>query len=206
MLLELMDYSPKSLKRKSMDKDIKQLKILCTGNPNKKGIAKSISDRYENSDFIYLSNGYDLTNNEGQDKFRLIIKNYDVFINVSQLSDNSQEKLLKIAYEEGMKGHVFNIGSIAEYKKWEWYDIDYANEKRSLRETSLELCSEFFKTTHIIVCGFQDSSNDHPERMDAIEIVKVIEYILNSKVNIPLIGIEKINDEESQKLLLGNKK
>ena len=173
-----------------------ELKILCTGNPNKIGIASAIADRFPNADFIYLSNGYDLTIDDGQYKFRSIIKNYNVFINVSQLSTGSQEKLLKIAHEEGLKGHVFNIGSIAEYKRWDWYDINYTNEKRNLRETSLDLCSEFFKTTHIIVGGFQDSSNNHPDRMNPTEVVKAIEYVLNSIVNIPIIGIEKIVDNE----------
>lgn len=178
-----------------------KFRILCTGNPNKKGIANAVATRFPNSDFIYLSNGYDLTVNTGQEKFRSIIKNYNVFINISQLSNKSQEKLLKIAYDEGMKGHIFNIGSIAEYKRWEWYNSNYTEEKRSLREASLDLCSEFFRTTHIIVGGFQDSSNSHPDRMDPIEIVKVIEYILNSNVNIPIVGIEKIVDKEMSEQL-----
>jgi hypothetical protein len=100
-----------------------------------------------------------------------------------------------------MQGHVFNIGSIAEYKRWEWYDADYTAEKRSLRETSLELCTEFFKTTHIVTGGFQDATSDHPDRMDPVEIVNAVKYVLSSKVNIPIIGIEKINDIEMQKQL-----
>jgi hypothetical protein len=182
-----------------------RFKILCTGNPNKQGIANAVANRFPDSDFIYLSNGYDLTVSTGQEKFKSIIKNYNVFINISQLSNNSQEKLLKIAHEEGMKGHVFNIGSIAEYKRWEWYDSNYTDEKRNLRETSLDLCSEFFKTTHIIVGGFQDSSNNHPDRMDPMEIVRTINFVLESNVNIPIIGVEKINDTEMKKQLQGKK-
>ena len=72
-------------------------KILCTGNPNKPGIAKSVFERFPDTTFLHLSNGYDLTSLDGQDKFKSIIKNYNVFINVSQLKDNSQEKLLKIS-------------------------------------------------------------------------------------------------------------
>ena len=178
-----------------------RFKILCTGNPNKQGIANAVAHRFPDSNFIYLSNGYDLTVSTGQEKFRSVIKNYNVFINISQLSNNSQEKLLKIAHEEGMKGYVFNIGSIAEYKRWEWYDGKYTEEKRNLREASLELCTEFFKTTHIVVGGFQDATSDHPDRMDPKEIVNAIQYILNSTVNIPIIGVEKINDIEMQKQL-----
>ena len=176
-------------------------RILCTGNPNKIGIAKAVSEVFSNVDYISLSTNYDLTSNAGQEKFRSIIKNYNLFINISQLSNNSQEKLLKIAHEEGFKGHVFNIGSIAEYNRWEWYNSEYTAEKRQLRETSLDLCSEFFTTTHIIVGGFRDSSNADPGRMDPAEIVKIIQYVLQSPVNIPIVGIEKLIDTITEEQL-----
>ena len=175
--------------------------ILCTGNPNKQGIPKAIANAFLNVDFISLSSGQDLNSTDGQKYFKSIIKNYNVFINVSQLLDGSQEKLLRIAYEAGMQGHVFNIGSIAEYKRWEWYDTNYTAEKRSLREASLDLCSELFKTTHIIVGGFQDASNSNMDRMDPIEIVRAIEYILHSPINIPIIGVEQIKDAEMKEQL-----
>jgi hypothetical protein len=54
------------------------------------------------------------------------------------------------------------------------------------------------------VGGFKDASNNHPDRMDPMEIVKSIAYILDSNVNIPIIGIEKIIDSEMQTQL--NKK
>jgi hypothetical protein len=138
--------------------------------------------------------GCDLTLTTGQDHFKQLIKDCNVFINVSQLKDGCQEKLLRIAKESGMQGHVFNIGSIAEYTKWESFDPEYTKEKRQLREASLELCSENFKTTHVVVGGFQDSSNESPDRMDPEEIVKVIKFILSSSVNIPLVGVEKIKN------------
>lgn len=178
-------------------------KVICTGNPNKLGIANAVSKAFPNVDFISLSTGYDLLTDEGLNQFRKIIKNYNVFINVSQLANGAQEKLLKIAHSEGMKGNIFNIGSIAEYKRWEWYNSAYTAEKRQLKETSLDLCSEFFKTTHITVGGFQDSSNSHSNRMDPEEIIKAVVYVLNSKVNIPVIGIEKIDDKEMEANLKG---
>jgi|TARA_B110000908_G_C10017604_1_gene341473 hypothetical protein len=176
-------------------------KIICTGNPVKPGIPNAVNTHFSNVKFISLSNGYDLNTEEGRQKFKSIIKDYNVFVNVAQLTNGSQEKLLKIAYETGMKGHVFNIGSIAEYKRWEWYDTNYTVEKRSLREASLELCSEFFKTTHIIVGGFQDSTSADSSRMDPSEIVNIIKYILESSINIPIVGIEKIVDAEMKEIL-----
>jgi hypothetical protein len=182
-----------------------KLKIICTGNPGKPGIANAVSIYFPDTTFIHLSNGYDLTSINGREKFKSLIADFNVFINVSQLSGDSQEVLLQIAHSAGMKGHVFNIGSIAEYQRWEWYDAEYTKYKRSLRETSLDLCSEFFKTTHVIVGGFQDSSNCHPDRMDPMEIVRTINFVLESNVNIPIIGVEKINDTEMKKQLQGKK-
>ena len=178
-------------------------KIICTGNPHKPGIAKSVFERFPNTTFLHLSNGYDLLSLDGQNKFKSIIKNYNVFINVSQLKDNFQEQLLKIAHKESMTGHVFNIGSIAEYKRWEWYNSAYTEEKRSLRETSLDLCTQYFKTTHIVAGGFQDSTSTDSSRMDPIKIVQIIEFILNLDINIPIIGIEKIIDKELAEQLKG---
>jgi hypothetical protein len=178
-----------------------EYRILCTGNPNYPGIPRAIRTHFPNTTFISKSTGYDLITVDGQAKFKSIIKNYNVFVNVAQLSNGSQESLLKIAHAAGMQGHVFNIGSIAEYNRWKWYDANYTAEKRSLREASLDLCTEFFKTTHIIVGGFQDATSDNPKRMDPIEIVNAMQYILNSTINIPIIGIEKINDIEMQEQL-----
>ena len=147
--------------------------------------------------------GVDLLTQEGLDHFKSIISNYNVFINVSRIENRTQEKLLRIAHNEGMKGHVFNIGSTAEYKRWEWYDTDYTDEKRQLRETSLNLCTEFFKTTHIVVGGFRDYENNSNDQMDPAEIVKMIHYVIRSPINIPIVGIEKIIDKEMRENLNG---
>ncbi len=179
------------------------IKILSTGNPNKDGLAKQLSLEFPQSYFLHQSMGVDLTTDQGQDYFRSIVNDYDVFVNLSNIKNNIQEKLLRIAHEAGMKGHVFNIGSIAEYRRWEWYDQNYTDEKRKLRELSLELCSESFKTTHIIVGGFQDAQDNSPSRMDPIEIVKMIKYILESPISIPIVGIEKIIDKEMKEILNG---
>ncbi len=175
---------------------LSNLRVLCTGNPNNQGIAKQICLAFPNTDCLHLSMGIDLLSQEGLDYFRSVISKYDVFINGSNLKNRTQEKLLRIAHEENMKGHVFNIGSIAEYKKWENYDPSYTAEKRQLKETSLELCSDNFKTTHMTVGGFQDYENSDSSRMDPVEIVNMIKYIIASPINIPVVGIEKIDSKD----------
>lgn len=182
---------------------MKERKILCTGNPSKPGISRAVFNRFPTTNFLHLSNGHDLISVEGQEYFKSIIKDYDVFINVSQLTNGAQEQLLKIAHQSGMQGHIFNIGSVAEYKRWQWYNSEYSKEKLSLRETSLDLCTEFFKTTHIIVGGFQDSTSQDHTRMNPDVVVQMIDQILSLNVNIPIIGIEKIIDEELTEQLKG---
>lgn len=172
---------------------LSDLKIISTGNPNYPGIAKAIKENFDNTMFISRSSGFDLTTNEGLAKFKEEIKSYNVFVNLSHIPNRTQEKLLKIVRDEWESGHVFNIGSIAEYTCWEHYDPAYTKEKRLLRELSLELCSKNFKTTHITVGGFQDYEDSSTSRLDPIEVVKVIKYILESPINIPIIGIEKKN-------------
>lgn len=186
-----------------MQISLNSLRVLCTGNPSRHGLANQIVTEFPNTHCISLSAGVDLLTKEGLDYFRSIITNYDIFVNISRIENRTQETLLRIAHEAGMQGHVFNIGSIAEHKRWEWYDTNYTEEKRSLREASLELCSERFKTTHIVVGGFQDYQDDNINRMDPREIVTMMKYIIQSSVNIPIIGIEKINDKELEENLNG---
>lgn len=181
---------------------LSNLRVLCTGNPNNTGLAKEVLLAFPNAVCLHRSMGVDLRTQEGIDYFTSAVKNCDVFVNISRIEYGIQERLLRIAHEE-MKGHVFNIGSIAEYERWEWYDPSYTNEKRQLRETSLALCTEQFKTTHIVVGGFQDYADNSPHRMDPKEIVNVIKFVLESPVNIPIIGIEKIIDKEMEEHLNG---
>lgn len=167
------------------------LQVLCTGNPNNPGLPAEIVAAFPNTICLHKSAGVDLLTEEGLDYFRQLVRKCNVFVNVSNIPNRTQEKLLRIASEE-MTGHVFNIGSIAEHSKWESYDPVYTFEKRQLREASLSLCRQQFKTTHMIVGGFQDYDDASPDRMDPAEIVKLIKYILQSPVNIPIVGIEKI--------------
>ena len=172
------------------------MNVICTGNPNIIGIAKATKQIFPNATFVSRATGYDLSTSEGIEKFKAIISDFDVFINSSQVAPGTQEKLLKITHECCTTGHVFNIGSIAEYKRWEWFDPPYTEEKRKLRETSLELCNQHFKTTHIVLGGFQDNSPNTQFKMDAIEIVNTIKWILECNFDVTIIGIERLADHK----------
>lgn len=172
-------------------------RILCTGNPNDRGIAQALKSVFPDTEFVSRSTGFDLSTNEGLSKFEDKIKSFNVFVNVSQVVPGTQEKLLRLTHKHWTTGHVFNIGSVAEYSRWADFDPPYSAEKLSLREAGLELSSELFKTTHMIVGGFQDSSDDSDRKMDPIHIVNAIKWVLESEIDIPIIGLERLSDHKN---------
>lgn len=169
-------------------------KILCTGNPHVPGIAKHIKEFFPETSFISRSNGYDLISSEGRLKFKNIIKNYNVFINHSQLIPNGQVELLKIVHSSWNAGHVINIGSIVEFDKWSWIDEESATEKCRLKELSLNLNTENFKTSYIIVGGLKSTDGDNM-RLDPQDVAKSIKWILENPICIPLMYVDNISDQ-----------
>ena len=169
------------------------MKILCTGNP-KDGIACSLKELYPDTMFISRSNGYDLTTDNGKDKFKNLLADYNVFINHSQLDGDLQRQLLTVVSQAWTHGHVVNIGSVLEFKKWEFIEPAAAEEKRKLRDLSLELSSEHFKTTHLIVGGLQ-SCNDDPLRIHTDRVAETIKWILENENHIPLLYVDHVSDE-----------
>lgn len=169
------------------------MKILCTGNPSF-GIAQSLQNIYPDITFISRSNGYDLTTDEGIEKFRNLLPEFDVFINHAQLVGDIQRQLLTYSKELWTSGHVINIGSVMEFPKWEWIEPATAEEKRKLRDLSLELSSEHFKTTHLIVGGLQSCNND-PLRIHTDRIAETIKWVLENENHIPLLYVDHVSDE-----------
>ena len=168
--------------------------ILCTGNPAHRGIAQAVSRLFPTAKFISRSNGYDLSTETGLDKLKIIIKDYNVLINNAYVDSGVQETILKLAHESWKTGHVFNIGSISEHSKYSWADPEYAIEKQKLRELSLELGDEKFKTTHMVVGGFQAASTGSDNTMDPLHIAKTIQWVLNAEFQVPVIGVEQMTD------------
>ena len=166
-------------------------KILCTGNPNDSTLAKGIKEVFPDADFIHLSVGYDLTTEQGLEKFKNKIRDYNVFINSSRIADGVQCSLLTIARQEWSEGHVFNIGSILENDFFEWFSPDDAKDKKKLRQLSLDLSSDKFKTTHIVTGGFVDRSPHAHLKMNPSNIANAIKWILEAKdFYVPIIGVE----------------
>lgn len=173
------------------------MKILCTGNPTL-GICKHLQELYPDATFISRTSGYDLDSEQGQAKFKDIIADYDVFINHSQLGRGTQAKLLSITRQVWDKGQVINIGSVIELPKWQWIEPDAAADKIALRDLSLDLLTEDFRTTHMMVGGLSSCDND-PMRLDPLPVAVGIKWVLENDTDIPLIYLDKISNELTKK-------
>lgn len=179
------------------------IKILCTGRPEYGGIAASLKKFYPRTCFVSKSNGYDLTLEKPYNNFKEIIKDYNVFINHSQIELGMQEKLLKEVFDiwskNNVQGHIINIGSIVELDEWCWLDPITSKEKLSIRNTSLQLNSENIKTTHLITSGFNRYDLEEDVKINPDKIINVIKFILGADIDVPLIYIEKTNDARLKK-------
>ena len=172
-------------------------KILCTGNPNDTGIAQCIRTVYPDAVFISRTNGYDFLefSAETEHKVRELIKDHNVFINYSWVGYGVQEKLLRIAAEEWTTGHVINIGSTNEDNKiLTKVEPKYTKDKLALRQASLSLNNEHFKTTHVVVGGFQATSANSKLTMDPINIANTIKWVLEQDFEVPIIGVQQSSD------------
>jgi uncharacterized protein (DUF1697 family) len=171
-------------------------KLLCTGNPEHIGIAMEIKKLFPNSAFVSRTNGYDLSTSVGIDKLKSIIKDYNVIINNAYVSAGVQEQILRLAREEWQSGHVFNIGSIDEYTKWLPANPRKYKESNNLKELGLGFTDENFKVTHITAGGFKSSAKPLGLKttMDPVHIATTIKWIMEAPFQVPVIGIEQMND------------
>ena len=170
-----------------------EYKILCTGNPNDFTLARNVKQIFPSADFACRSTGYDLRMWDPADEeyFKKNIINYNVLINSSFISNGAQQKILEITHDLWETGHVFNIGSTAEYEGRNSFLPHYSVQKRALRDMSLSMCSAKFKTTHMTVGGLNDMKPGNENQMDPIHIATAIKWILDNQIQIPIIGIEQ---------------
>jgi len=168
------------------------MKILCTGNPDKNTIAKCIRDLYPETEFVYLSNGYNFLTTDGLDKFRQKVKDFDVFINASRIDIGVQIELLKIVRSEWETGSVINIGTTMEFHYFHHLDKECAIDKLRLRDLGLDMSTEYFRVTHLIVGGFTDETPQANSKMDKKHIGNTVKYVLDNRDNfhVPIISLE----------------
>jgi hypothetical protein len=172
-------------------------KILCTGNPNDYTIARAVKQVFPDADFASRATGYDLRmwEHSTEDFFKENIVKYNVLINSAFISGGAQQKILEITSSLWTTGHIFNIGSSAEYEgqRNSFFPL-YSVQKRALRDISLALCTPTLRTTHMTVGGLNDMKPGHEHGMDPIHVANTIKWILNNQAQFPIIGIEHFNN------------
>lgn len=160
-------------------------KIVCTGNPNKSTIAKAVRAKWPSSDFLHLSNGYDLRlwDDKRKQIFTNKIKDYNIFINASYISHMAQYDLLNVVESAWSTGLIINIGSIAENdSSFGTYHV----EKNALKLRSLQIKGDV-KSTHITIPGLNDGKPGHEKWMPLDHVADIIYSVLQSPYHIQLI-------------------
>jgi hypothetical protein len=174
------------------------VKIICTGNPEHIGIAKEIKKIFPNAAFVSRSSGFDLSTNEGLEKLKNILPNFNILINSSYISAGTQEKILNLAKEIWSNGHVFNIGSLDEYELFSHVNPRSHQENNRLKALSINYNSDTFKVTHITVGIFKSSIKPRTLELDVMDpcnIAETIKWVLAAPIDIPVIGIQKMSDK-----------
>ncbi len=115
------------------------MKILVTGNPNYEGLCQGLSQILTGYDvtFVSRSNGYDLSN---VPLITEIARNYNIFINSTNVPNDGQLKLLESIYENCNLEHIINVSTTSVY----WTNkkrLDYFESKSRLEQRSKELSS-----------------------------------------------------------------
>ena len=177
--------------------------ILCTGNPTHITIASAIQRKFPQAEFASRATGYDLRfwDPGSEDYFREKIKNYNIFINSSFICNGGQLALLEATWQEwgnnGIQGHIINIGSSAEYLGVLDPKVDqhvygiYSIQKRALRDRSLQLDNKKnIKTSHIIAGGLNDGRPENASGLDLDVVANTIAWILENPADIPLLSIQ----------------
>jgi hypothetical protein len=146
-------------------------KILTTGNPNY-GLASSI----KNTDYASRSNGYDLSTDEGMEKFCNTALQYDVVIlncYTEKMNNYSQARLLHQLYElfeaNKMPVHFICIGSISDHinKEQTWLKyISYGAEKLALQRLCETINHNRENITPNIKCTYMSLGHMHTPLVD----------------------------------------
>lgn len=189
-------------------------KVLTTGNP-KYGLAQGI-DKVIGSSFASRSNGYNLENDEGMEKFCQLAIDYDVVIincYTEKMNNYSQARLLHKLYilfhELNLKKHIICIGSISDHinKEQTWLKyLSYSSEKLALKNLcqvinhNRENVSPFIKCTYVSLGHMHTPLVDgyHPTeiKLNTAYVAEVIQWIIDAPECIEEITITKDKQNE----------
>jgi len=173
------------------------LRVFCTGNSNRNGVAAAVKLLWPNASFVSRSTGFDFLSwtSDLQSRFTELAVKHNVFINNSFISPGVQTLLLQQTHrtwmEHDIKGYIINIGTTLE---WSLQPSAYAKSKLNLRQHSLELSDQAgitgIRTSHILVGGLNDIGSTSKDGVCPIDLVQTIAWIIGSNSRLPLLQID----------------
>jgi hypothetical protein len=185
--------------------------VLTTGNP-KYGLAAGI-DKIIGGSFASRSNGCDLGNDEGMDKFCQLALDYDVIIvncYTEKMNNYSQARLLHKLYilfhELNLKKYIICVGSISDHinKEQTWLKyLSYGSEKLALKNLcqvinhNRNVISPNIKCTYISLGHMHTPLVDryHPDelKLSTEYVANKIKWLIDTEESIEEITITKNN-------------
>ena len=192
------------------------MKFITTGNPET-GLASGIA-KVLDSDFCSRTNGWDLNNEDTQDKFVKYTNLYDgVILNAHTLVGNLayvQARLMHKIYvnwqDQGRTGHLIGIGSITDHinteQPWIKY-ISYRAEKVALENICQTINHNRANISPGIKCSYISVGHMHTPYVDKLhpkekkltveEVAQCIKYIVESPMCIEEITLTADRSSEN---------
>ena len=186
------------------------MKILCTGNPEKKSLASAFKEFINDFqiDFVSRSLGYDFYEPKVREYIARMSVKYDVFINNVSCGNFIQTIMLESIWNRWVKekheGYIINIGSTIDTGIRPSSEL-YPTEKVSLKHLSRRLSwlcldGNGIKITYIAP-GWLDTPKireKHPDKnkIELFDIVDTVKWVLESpkRININEISMEPIQN------------
>lgn len=168
------------------------MRIIVTGNPDYQGLCYGIKHVLDTYDVTYISrnNGYDLSDIE---RITTVIKDYDVFINSTNIPNDGQLHLLNSVYNAWTIGHIINVSTTSVY--WDnQKNLEYYEKKLRLEERSKELSNnsaEFGNNIRVSCIAYgeldtpnQRARNDNRNKINLITAASYIKMLIDSPSDI----------------------
>lgn len=180
--------------------------MLIAGNRHW-NLSKALYALYPDAVFCSRTTGYDLTQNDGKDKFKELALSHNVIVIVSALSNFHQLVLYDTVYQYCLtnqhRPHIITVGSTID-RSANGNGRLYSTEKVALSEHTRNLNLHAFanngpKTTHISFGMLETMRKKFPDKkfISADDAAGYIKWIIEqpSAVNINEVSIDPMQDD-----------
>lgn len=182
------------------------MKILITGNPNYSGLCSGLKTVLYDKHVTYISrnNNYDLTDIPS---IVNIAKNFNVFINSTNIPNDGQLNLLNAVYDSWAYGQIINVSTSSVYwnnqKNPEYYYRKLRLEKRSKELSGLSIEQGKGPRVSCIAFGELDTESQRSRNDQRVKIMldlaaNYIKLLIDAppELNINYLCIDPVQTKE----------